>query len=244
MQPNIVAKGAQYIIVKSDKRKTLGIQIKPGQVIVRAPKYLTDKEISHLVAKKSNWIDKKLNVLSTASVQTKKYFSQGSLVSLFGNDYPLDINFAKSSSIAFTNNKVVINLPTNQRSRYQDPQICHQKIINLLIQLYTKELQSYLNRYLPKIAARTGLNPKSYRIKKYKARWGSCNNRGELSFNALLAGTSFDVINYVIIHELCHLVYLNHSQQFWQLVADCCPNYRQAQKDLKQFQAKLTPYSF
>ena len=98
----------------------------------------------------------------------------------------------------------------------------------------------YITTKLPLLVTQTGLTPISFKIRLYKARWGSCNNKGELSFNYLLMMAPLWVVDYVIIHELCHLKHLNHSNKFWQLVDQYYPNYKDAQLWLKKHQSQLT----
>ena len=95
---------------------------------------------------------------------------------------------------------------------------------------------------LPKVRAYSALTkhtPTSIKIRQYRARWGSCNNKGELSFNYLLVMLPEYVIDYVIVHELCHLTHLNHSKAFWQLVAQHFPEYVKAKQWIKEHQSAL-----
>ncbi len=70
-------------------------------------------------------------------------------------------------------------------------------------------------------------------IRGQKTRWGSCSTRGNLSFNYKLMRYNNDVIDYVIIHELCHRREMNHSKKFWALVAEYCPEYKKLKKELR-----------
>ena len=83
------------------------------------------------------------------------------------------------------------------------------------------------------------LTPSKIKIRQYKARWGSCNSRKEVSLNYLLMMAPLWVIDYVIIHELCHLVHMNHSSQFWALVKLHCPDYNTAKQWLITHQKDL-----
>ena len=71
-------------------------------------------------------------------------------------------------------------------------------------------------------------------IRHQKTRWGSCSSKGNLNFNCLLMLTNDDVINYVVVHELCHRLEMNHSKRFWAEVERVLPGYKPAQKWLKQ----------
>lgn len=70
-------------------------------------------------------------------------------------------------------------------------------------------------------------------IKNQKTRWGSCSKKGNLNFNYRIILLSPELRDYIIIHELCHLKEFNHSLQFWQLVAECCPNYAALRQGLR-----------
>lgn len=76
-------------------------------------------------------------------------------------------------------------------------------------------------------------------IRDQKTRWGSCSARGTLSFNWRLMLAPPAVLDYVVVHELCHLTYMNHSPAFWQAVADVCPDYRAHRKWLKEHGCEL-----
>jgi hypothetical protein len=83
-----------------------------------------------------------------------------------------------------------------------------------------------LQRRTVELANKTGLKPKSVEVKTYKARWGSCRITGEIQLNWKLIMAPVEVIDYVIIHELCHLKHHNHSVRFWGLVEQFESAYR------------------
>jgi predicted metal-dependent hydrolase len=84
-----------------------------------------------------------------------------------------------------------------------------------------------------------GLRPRTIRIKKMTTRWGSCGPRNDINLNWLLAFTPPEVLEYVVVHEICHIRYRNHSPQFWGLVARHLPEYGSARVWLKQRGAEL-----
>ena len=71
-------------------------------------------------------------------------------------------------------------------------------------------------------------------IRNQRTRWGSCSKRGNLNFNHRIVGLAPELVDYVVVHELCHLAELNHSKQFWKLVEQTMPNYNELRKELKQ----------
>ena len=88
----------------------------------------------------------------------------------------------------------------------------------------------------PKVEALAQVLAVSYgriTIRKQRTRWGSCSSKGNLNFNCLLMLCPDDVVEYVIIHELCHRKHMNHSQEFWAMVERYCPDYKKRKAWLK-----------
>ena len=83
-------------------------------------------------------------------------------------------------------------------------------------------------------AAEIGVTYGRITIRNQKTRWGSCSSKGNLNFNCLLMLCPEEVIDYVVVHELCHRQEMNHSARFWAAVESVCPDYRNARKWLKQ----------
>jgi predicted metal-dependent hydrolase len=107
-----------------------------------------------------------------------------------------------------------------------------------LIKLYNAWLRNFAKRYLPgraaELAGKYGFRINKVSVRNQKTRWGSCSARGNLSFNYNLVQYKKEIIDYVIVHELCHLKEMNHSEKFWHLVEKFCPDYKILRKELKK----------
>ncbi|MBL4942092.1 MAG: M48 family metallopeptidase [Colwellia sp.] len=234
-----------YQILRS-RRKTLALQVKQGQVFVRAPLYLDEQFISAFIQKKEAWLKAKITA-QNITVDLCCDYTQGAKIFLFGQLVTLNIIFTCSVS---KNDIYRSTLDNNQQVLVIVFPFYKQKNLTLKSQL-TAAVKKSIERYLKQQAINiilpnveqysqiTQLVPTSIKIRQYRARWGSCNNRGELNFNYLLMMLPITVINYVIVHELCHLRYLNHSTDFWQLVAKHYPDYEIAKQWIKTHQAAL-----
>ena len=101
-----------------------------------------------------------------------------------------------------------------------------------------KELADKAKQYIPQrveyYAKLMGLTYGRITIRSQHSKWGSCSSKGNLNFNCLLMLTPPEVIDSVVVHELCHLVEMNHSQRFYELLRQYCPNYDQCRKWLKE----------
>ena len=88
-------------------------------------------------------------------------------------------------------------------------------------------------------AAQMGVNPAGVKVNGAKTRWGSCSSKGNLNFSWRVMLADEDAIDYVVVHELAHLLEMNHSPRFWAIVARHCPDYIDMRKRLRQFRNRL-----
>lgn len=100
--------------------------------------------------------------------------------------------------------------------------------------LYTKEeFKEIVEKYANELVQQTGLVPNKITIKKIKYAWGSCSSKKNITINLELIKYSEQAIRYVILHEFCHIKYMNHSKDFWNLVEKYMPDYKQVKKEFK-----------
>lgn len=100
---------------------------------------------------------------------------------------------------------------------------------------YRQQTARIIGERLPALASRLGLRYNKVSIKNQKSRWASCSRKANLNFNLLLAAAPVEVIDYVIIHELMHLIELDHSSQFWELVRNVDPDYEHHREWLSSY---------
>ncbi len=101
-------------------------------------------------------------------------------------------------------------------------------------QQYTKEeFKQIIEKNANELIEKTGLTPNKITIKQIKYAWGSCSSKKNITINLELIKYSEKAIRYVILHELCHLKYMNHSKEFWNLVQKYMPDYKQIKKEFK-----------
>ncbi|MEO9364460.1 MAG: SprT family zinc-dependent metalloprotease [Nitrososphaera sp.] len=94
-------------------------------------------------------------------------------------------------------------------------------------QWYREQTTRVIAERLPALSARLGLAYNKFTVKRQKSRWASCSRKKNLNFNLLISAAPAEVVDYVIVHELCHIAEMNHSKRFWQLVESADPDYRQ-----------------
>ena len=105
---------------------------------------------------------------------------------------------------------------------------------------YKEAARSYIPKRVAYYNPMTGGTYSRISIRDQKTRWGSCSSKGTLSFNWRLMLAPPAILDYVVVHELCHLNHMNHSKAFWQAVEAVYPDYRNARKWLKEHGSELT----
>ncbi|MBA6390195.1 M48 family metallopeptidase [Colwellia sp. BRX10-3] len=238
----------EYQLIRSSRRKTIALQVSNAQVIVRAPKFVKTAYVEKLIQSKLQWLQQKvaeqkenlvLNPTFTQQLSSENTHNKPS-VYIDGLPHNIIIEFGKKNVIQ---NKIEQSLTVVLNPRYKSNELHSEVIITKVksqIEGWFKErVEDYIEQHLVAFSQQMSLHASSFKVRKYKARWGSCNSRGELSFNYLLKMLPAWVIDYVIIHELCHLEHMNHSTSFWQLVAAHCPEYQSAKHWMQLHQLYL-----
>lgn len=207
----------RYQLRYSKKARYLRLQVKDGKELeLIVPRGYELKEAENFLIKKSDWIRKHLKV---EELQKSKFMLWGKEIKL-SQSYRL---FIKRHRISFKENELRILSPPESTEGIE--------------KLYETWLKHYAKAYIPdrvrELSGILGFKVKKITIRSQKTRWGSASTRGNLSFNFRLMRFRKEVIDYVIIHELCHFREMNHSKRFWSLVEKYCPDYKALRNELK-----------
>jgi len=123
-------------------------------------------------------------------------------------------------------------------------ELARQRRMEVLIRRYRKTARQVIENRVTYYQGITGGHYTSITIRDQKSRWGSCSSRGTLSFNYRLIFAPPRVLDYVVVHELCHLTHMNHSHDFWNLVAQVMPDYKIYKTWLREHGNELTPEAY
>lgn len=233
---NIIIDGRHlsYKLTKS-RRKSLAIIIKPdGSLHVKAPNFVSGKQIEGYILKKSNWILKTLDRFSKQEAETDadfrkdKLFISGDILSFMGKDYTLTVNNSdeKRSFVRINEIDSEIILKTGRINDFDYKRAILEAWFRVMAKEVINEKADYFSRLL-------SVTYNDIRIKEQKSLWGSCSSRGNLNFNWRIIMAPEDVIDYLVIHELCHRRFMNHSLDFWASVGSAMPDYKSKRKWLK-----------
>lgn len=214
-----------YDIIKSGRIKTSQITIDKNGVVVRIPNTKSIQETKLMILSKAQWIFKKRlhyknQVPQIPQITFKKY----STIPFKGKNYPFEVISGGNVGVKLVKNIIQFHIT---QKRHTIPQL-QQMYQDWLI----KKAESYLGKIIAKHYSIAG-KPTRITIKSLKGRWGSTRKTGEIILNANLMKAPSKVIEYVIIHELCHLKIKEHNQKFWNLVSKHSPKYQEHTKWLE-----------
>ena len=214
------------VTIQRKNIKNMYLRVIPpeGDVKISAPYFVSDDEITEFVNSKMDWIlNKKSQIENKEYIPDLKYVN-GEKHSLWGSEYTLQL-IANNIKTAFVKEDTLY-LPVSKRSKIKN----RQKTLN---DFYRQELQKELDNIYDKCSAIVGEKPKDVKIRKMK-NWGNCKENKVITLNLNLAKKPKICLEYVFIHELCHLIEFNHSKKFKMLMDKYCPNWREIKKILNE----------
>jgi len=206
------------------KRKTMGIYVDLyGNVEIRVPKDTAEKNVLQFLEDKWDWVLKSSNEMKEKTGEQKsKNYEHGENFLYLGDAYPIHVfpNIEiKQDYVEFT--EEVLNVHVKQ---HED-----ERIKQALKRFYYQQCKLLVEKRIQINQKNFKTKPRSIRISDNKSNWGSCDSKMQLTFNWKLAMAPLDVIDYVVVHEMCHMVHLNHDRSFWRLVGKIIPNYEKMQ---------------
>ncbi len=213
----------EYRLIRSSKRKkTISLIInRKGELIVRAPLKTHINEIENLLKAKKKWIEKRLS-LKQPFKKNKREFAQGGTFLYLGEEYSLEfVNGNSKKGIILKNGRFLIHRDDKDNAK------------SLFIAWYRKTARELILDRLKFYSRQLGVNPTGIKITSALSRYGSCSGKDSLSFSWRLIMAPLQIIDYVIIHEICHIKEKNHGPRFWSLVESIIPDYKQKRRWLK-----------
>ena len=217
-------------LVRTDRRKTVSISLEDGAIRVLAPKRLTERLIQEIINNKSNWIGKRLKDQAAAPKIQSKQFVDGEIFSYLGKHYTFERGHDAESSVKLKSGRLISTLDSTV-SEKEAIEAHRSQVTNW----YRDRAADVLSHKTTQHGNALKLTPSSIKIKNYKARWGSCSINGEISYNWKIMMAPPRIIDYVVIHELSHLIHHDHSEKFWRQVGKSFPEYRECRAWLKNF---------
>ena len=217
------------LIQKNIKNMHLYVTRPDGQVKITAPAKLSEEKIRSFVLTKIDWIRKQQEKIKKEPRPVPITYSHGETLYIFGKPYSLEIIIGKRSrEFVFIGGRAILYDKKGSTKEQRE------KAINEGLRLL---LKAKISELLPKWEKITGLHPSSFQIKKMKSRWGTCNTlTKKIWLNLELARKKDECIEYVILHEICHLKVANHGNDLTALMNRYMPQWKELKKELNSNQ--------
>ena len=233
-------KKLNYEIIRSD-RKTLGIIVDHEKnIIVRSPEKTKDENIEEILKNKTNWILDKLKEMDEIKPPPKeKEFMTGEKLPYLGRRYRLEVNPKEKVTkveVKLYQGKFIINYPIGLKG---DENKRRNEIREAVIEWYREHAKIKINERVEKYKVKLDVEPNNVVVKKQKKRWGSCSNKGNLNFNWKIIMAPMSIVDYLVVHELTHLIYDNHSKDFWNTVESIIPKIKEKKEWLRVYGKRL-----
>ncbi len=216
-------------IVRSSRR-TVALYVKPGgTLLIRAPWYVPVPVLMQFVRQKTEWIERQMKRLKDVKpVGETTPIDDGSVIPFIGRQITVKVTEGSRTKANIDEDNLLLTIAG---------EISSERITALTGAWYLLKAREYFTTRTAELAAlHSNLLPAPgpVNVRRMKRRWGTCHSSGAIWFNSELIKKDRELIDYVIIHELCHLVHHNHGREYYELLGSIVPNYRELKKRLQQ----------
>lgn len=216
-----------YILIKR-KRKSIGLKINNEGLTVSAPINEPFHTIESLLKKQTAWILSNLRKWKQKK-STQPIWSLDSCYPLLGHPWCLAIQ--DSGALIM----IPENTQTQNKNILQAKSLTPQHIEHYVMNWYFNQALPYFNERIAYYRPKLNVSQPKLKLSRAKTRWGSCNSQGVIHLNWRLIQLPPELVDYVIAHELAHLIEMNHSPAFWKQVEQIYPAFHTARKKLKEY---------
>ena len=198
-----------------------------GKVEITVPYTVSDDAIRRFAISKISWVKKQKKSFEEQSRQTRRQYITGESYYLWGRRYRLDVRYSNTGNQVFlSGGKLILQVRKESTSRQRE---------NILNEWYRKQMKQIVPDVLAKCENIVGIQADEWHIKNMRTKWGTCNvDKKRIWLNLQLVKKTPECLEYVIIHELVHLLERNHNDKFCEYMNRFCPNWREVKESLNQ----------
>lgn len=230
-EPQLCKLGDIEFRIVYSRRRTLGISVLPdSSVVVRAPYRASLKTINRIVQEKADWIIKHRDDYRKKDLKKlNNSFTSGNTQLFRGKELKMQIIESRKTFVRFEENTIELGLdnpadaPAVKRLVYKG---YTQEALRVFPEILRTALQTHASQMF---------RPTSLTIRSMRSRWGSCSKKGKITLSTELIKLPDIFIEYVIIHELCHLKHHNHGKEYYKLLSDLFPGWKNVRKGLRDY---------
>jgi predicted metal-dependent hydrolase len=213
--------------VRRKRIKHLHLYVKPpdGHVLLTAPMRMSDAEIERFVQTKAGWLQKHVAKIAGRPRPVKADYADGGTLLVWGRPYAIEIRHGGKNAVALTGDTAVLTARKDSTAAQRE---------TFLREWYREQLKTETALRLPRWEAATGLHAAGWQTKDMRTRWGTCNIKTrKIWLNVQLAKKPPECLDYIILHELAHLVERGHNRRFYALLDTFMPEWREVKAKLR-----------
>jgi hypothetical protein len=215
-----------YTLKRSNKRRSIGLRIDDHGLTVNMPLRASEKWLLSVLNEKADWVVEKLGSWKT-KINVAPQWLDGEKLAFRGETFTLRIIPS------------LFNSPPEVRGEklhlYITDITDEAKIEKVVTHWYRLEAERVFQECVAHYAPLMAVAPKQIKLSSARTQWGSCNSRGVVRLNWQLVRMPLHLIDYVVVHELAHLIEMNHSAAFWRVVDNACPDYEKCRAELQSY---------
>ncbi len=232
MEKNTESRSFKYKINRKN-RKTIGIKVTlKGEVIITSPFGVSEETIENIVRKKESWILGKISMIQNTHMQESSILNKEYKVLYLGREFELELDYERNHDKGFYVINKKLNIPLKNAINLKES-LTENMVKNYVINMYKKQAEKILIERTKIYSEIIGVYPYKITIKGQNTIWGSCSSKKNINYNYRIIMAPIAVVDYIVVHELCHLVYMNHSNTYWNKVSSILPDYKFRRQWLK-----------
>ena len=214
-------------IERTNRKRTISLQVKDNKLIIKAPETVSKKNLDEVIQRKQKWIKQRVilnfeeqNLRNRKFIDNEKFYFRGT-------EYYLSLIFGSKEEVKIVDGLLLV-------ARKDDSLLGSKNVKSLIEDWYVRESAKILNKRTSEFAKKMKVQPTGITIKNYASKWGSCTAKNIISYNWRIIMAPDCIIDYLIVHELCHIIEHNHSKNFWRHVRTHCEDFQKKRKWLRE----------
>jgi predicted metal-dependent hydrolase len=221
---------ANVELIKSNRAKRISLKTNRHGIYAIVPNLTSHYEIITFIESKKEWISKSVTYFEKITRGLDPLLIQRGKILFLGTPYDIQLVKDRVCYVIMSESlrRITIHSPNDKKRK------------KTIIEFYRQHTSRILDERIEAFSSRLNLNFNRISIKYHRSSWGSCSLKKNLNFNVMLSALPTGVIDYVIVHELLHLLELNHSNRFWELVKINRPTYEEDRKWLRMYGPFIT----
>ncbi len=213
-----------FYTVNNNINNSLNISVENGEVVVKAPCYLSKNKIKEIVEQKKKWIIDKIKEYE----ELTKY-ENCELVKILGKEYIVEIVYKNVEMPQVNLKEKIVEMILPNKYKKMDKKDISKFLIE---KMYNVIATNKIEQSMEKIRVTTGYAPDDYKIEKMENILASCSQNKIIKINPEIVKYKIEIMEYIILHEFCHLKYKNHTRSFYQMLETYMPQYKEIEKEI------------